>query len=161
MRVICFLVFLWVLVPGVVWCAPEIAAEPSSVEERRLLVSLAQRQELLLEREKKVAHRETELKILEREVDKKIQQYRELRDETRTLLEARTERERLRVEELSAVYDRMDPARAAEALLELELPLAIDILSGMKTKAAAKVLNNMTQDQAAEMSRGFSSLNPR
>ena len=151
---------LLLAMPGGAWSVGEEAVVPTSVEERRLLVSLAQRREQLDVWEKKVADREIELKILEREVDKKIQEYRALREETRALLQARSERERARVEELSAVYNRMDPAKAAEALLQLKLPLAIDILSGMKTKAAAKVLNNMTQDQAAELSRGFSSLKP-
>lgn len=152
---------LFALFPGEVLSAAGDVAIPSSVEERRLLVSLAQRRDQVKAWEKKVADREIELKILEREVDKKIQEYRALRDETRVLLEARSERERQRLEELSAVYDRMDPAKAAEALINQDRPLAIDILAGMKTKAAAKVLNNMTREQAAEMSRGFSSLKPR
>lgn len=161
MWIVKILILLWVLLPGAAWCVTQNAGEPDSVEERRLLVSLAQQQERLQEREKKIADREIGLKILQREVDKKIQEYRALRDETRTLLQARSERERQRVEELSAVYDRMDSAKAAEVLSELEQRLAIDILSGMKTKAAAKILDNMPQEQAAELSRGFSSLKPR
>jgi flagellar motility protein MotE (MotC chaperone) len=57
------------------------------------------------------------------------------------------------------MYEKMDPVQAASLLASLEEELAIGILSGMKSRSAGKVLNNIEKQKAARLSEAFSTLN--
>ncbi len=130
----------------------------SSVEERRLLVSLQQEREKLIEREQSLGQREMELKSLEAEVDKKLNELKSLREELQKLLVKKDEEETVKVQELSKMYEKMDPGKAAEVIDTLDQRLAIGVLAGMKKKSAARILDNLDQKKAAALSTAFSKL---
>lgn len=129
-----------------------------SVEERRILTSLAEQQKRLAGEEEKLRLQEMELKILQTEIDKKLDMMKKLRDELDQLLQAKDEEEIKRVQELSKMYERMDPASAAELLAGLDRELAVGILSGIKAKVAGKLLNNMDPSIAARFTQAYSTL---
>jgi flagellar motility protein MotE (MotC chaperone) len=131
----------------------------SSVEERRILVSLQKERARLMEREKLLTMKEMELKTLHSEVDKKLDELKSLREELLVLLGRKDEEEAKRIQELSKMYEKMDPVQAASLLASLEEELAIGILSGMKSRSAGKVLNNIEKQKAARLSEAFSTLN--
>ena len=129
-----------------------------SVEERRILVSLKEQQVKLVERDKLLDQRELELKSLQTEVDNKLNELRVLRIEVKKLLSQKDTEEGKRVTQLSKMYEKMDSVKAATILSSLEDDLVTGILSGMKKKSAAKILNNMDKQKAAHLSVAFSTL---
>jgi flagellar motility protein MotE (MotC chaperone) len=66
--------------------------------------------------------------------------------------------EQKRIKDLAAIYDKMTPAKAALAITGLEQRLAADLLGAMKTKAAAKVLDQVAKQKATDLSTTFSTI---
>ena len=141
--------------------APAAAKEKQygSVEERRLMESIddAAVSSAAGEREN-LESRKKELKRLEEEVDKKLDQLNQLRTATEKLLAEKDAQEQKRVTELAKVYEKMTAEKAAAIIGSLEQDLAIAILGKMKTKSAAKILNNMEREKAAKLTAAFSTL---
>ncbi|MFA5699806.1 MAG: hypothetical protein WC913_00825 [Desulfuromonas sp.] len=133
-------------------------ANIESVEERRLLAELKQNRRLLDEKERELQNRELELNILQGEVDKKLDQLQRLREQVEEMLVQKDERELERINQLSQMYNRMEPAQAAQILLELDMQLAVGILGGMKARSAGTVLENMQGEKAAQISTAYSTL---
>ena len=52
----------------------------------------------------------------------------------------------------------MSPDKAAMAITGLDKQLAADLLGAMKTKAAAKILDQISQQKARELSTTFSTI---
>ncbi|OQX20196.1 MAG: hypothetical protein BWK76_02280 [Desulfobulbaceae bacterium A2] len=151
--------------PALSLAAPDTAPPPAtesreygSVEERRLLLSLEEERRGLAAAKESLNERENELKRLEAEVDKKLTELTRLRQELEEMLAQRGEDEQKRIKDLARMYEKMAPEKAARLIVSLDEGLAIAILSGMKTKAAAKLLNFMEKDKGAKLSAAFSSL---
>lgn len=132
--------------------------EPENVEQRRIITLLQRQRETLDSRESALNEREKELKILQSEVEEKLARLEEARTVLENLLDQKERIEGERVSDLSKIYQRMDPARAAAALDTMDQDLAIGILSQMRSKGAGEILNEMSKEKAAELSRAFTSL---
>jgi len=151
--------FLWPAFSGAQTGSPDL--QPiQSVEERRILLSLQEERARLQERDRQLDQRELELKSLQREVDKKLDELNVLRQQFEQLLAERNTLETERLAELSLMYEKMDPAKAAAIVATLDEELAIGILAGMRKKSAGKLLNNMERKKAASLSRRFSNIEP-
>lgn len=136
-----------------------VTDEPiKSVEERRILVSIEQEYEKLEQREADLDSRELQLKTLEDEVDKKLAAMQELRQELVKLLNRKQQEEGLRVEELSKIYEKMEPRKAAYLIKELDRQLAIELLLGIKKKTAGKILDNLDAETATALSKAFTEI---
>jgi len=130
----------------------------SSVEERRILVSIEDEYTKLDEREAKIAEREMQLKTLEGEVDKKLAAMQTLRDELVKLLDRKTAEEGERIGELSRIYEKMAPQKAAYLVKQLDRQLAVELLLGIKKKVAGKILDNLDSQTATELSKAFTEI---
>jgi len=129
-----------------------------SVEERRIMDTL-QGDGVPFAREREdLENKKKELKRLEGEVDKKIEQLNQLRVRIEKLLEQKSAEEQKRIGELAKVYEKMTSEKAAMVMGSVEQELAISILAKMKTKSAAKILNNMEREKAAKLTTAFSTL---
>ena len=137
---------------------PDAEEQIASVEQRRLLQALQSERQNILKERQEIQERKKELKRLEAEVDKKLDQLEEKRLELKKLLAEKEIREQKRIQELSKMYAKMSSEKAATILSALDEQLAISILAVMKTKAAAKILNNMDRDKAAKLTKAFSAL---
>jgi len=129
-----------------------------SVEERRLLLALQQERQNLVKEREVLKNQKKDLKRLEAEVDKKLDQLQATRLQIEQLLAEKNAAELKRVRNLGKMYEKMSPDKAARIFSTLSQDLAISILENMKTKAAAKVLNNMDRDKAAKLTTAFSTL---
>jgi flagellar motility protein MotE (MotC chaperone) len=129
-----------------------------SVEERRLLLALQQERLNLVKEREAMENRKKDLKRLEAEVDKKLDRLQSTRLQIEQLLEQKNAEELKRLNDLSKMYAKMSSEKAARIFSTLDLELAIAILGRMKTKAAAKILNNMDRDRAAQLTTAFSTL---
>ena len=132
--------------------------QSSSVEERRILSSLLEEKTKIAAQKKHLDAREMELKTLQAEVDKKLNELRRMREEVKELFAQKETEEQARILNLSKVYEKMDPAKAARVIATLETELAVDILANMKQKSAGKILNNLEGEKAATLSVAFSTL---
>ena len=130
----------------------------SSVEQRRVLQALQNERQNIRKERRELAKRKKELKRLEAEVDKKLDQLEKTRLKIRKLLAQKDAREQKRIRNLSKMYAKMAPGKAAEIISTLDRKLAVSLLADMKTKAAAKILNNMDREKAARLTTAFSSL---
>jgi len=130
----------------------------SSVEERRILVSLEEEYDKLADRQAELDSREMQLKTLAAEVDKKLAAMQELRDELVRLLNRKQQEEGKRIGELSAIYEKMDPLKAARLIKDLDKQLAIDLLIGIKKKVAGEILNNLDPEFATELTKAFTEI---
>jgi flagellar motility protein MotE (MotC chaperone) len=106
-----------------------------------------------------------ELKSLEEGVDKKLadidrklEELKNLQKKIETALAAKTAAEKKRIENLAVIYEKMTPAKAALAMSGLEQKLAADLLANMKAKAAAKILDQIAKQKATDLSTTFSTL---
>ncbi len=130
----------------------------SSVEERRILVALQEERQSLSREREEIAEKKKELKRLAAEVDKKLDQLKTTRQQIERLLAEKDARERKRIEDLSKMYQKMAPDKAARIFQTIDRELAIAILEKMKAKSAARILGNMDQEHAAGLTTAFSTL---
>jgi len=144
---------------------PAVVDQFSSVEERRLVDSIKAERTTIQEERKTLELRKNELKSIEEGVDKKLaeidtklMELKALRQQIEKLLTAKSEEEMKKTQELAKIYEKMSPDKAALALSGLEKQLAADILANMKVKAAAKILDQTSQQKARELSTAFSTI---
>ena len=138
----------------------------SSVEERRLYTTLENERSGLQEKIKVLADKEKELKTLAQEVDKKfeqmdtkIQELKKVQQKTEELLAQKNQTELKKVQDLSKIYAKMAPGKAALALSSLDdQQLAADLIADMKTKPAAKILEQLDKLKAAALTTRLSTL---
>lgn len=130
----------------------------SSVEERRILVSIEDEYAKLGARESKIDARKMQLKTLEMEVDKKLAAMQQLRDELVKLLDRKEETEGERIAELSKIYEKMNPQKAAVLIKALDYQLAVELLLGIKKKTAGKILDSLDATTAIELSKAFTEI---
>ena len=136
-----------------------------SVEERRIFALMEnERQELQRDRED-LELRENELKTLEasvdnkiKEIDNRLEKLKTLQRKIEKLLAEKTKREKERIEDLSAIYEKMVPARAALAMSRMEPVLATDLLANMKPKAAARILDMLDKQKTSQLSNTFTTI---
>lgn len=148
-------------------CAAQETDEPvfSSVEERRLFQEIHDERAKLRDDKKEIELQKKELKSLEEAVDKKLADIDNKLDELKktqrrleSLMARKTQEEIKRTQDLARIYEKMTPQKAALAISGLEKQLAADLLAAMKTKAAAKILDQITRQKATELSTTFSTI---
>ncbi len=133
----------------------------TSVEERRIQSAIQQEVARLQQKEEMLQMREMELKTLSREVDSKLAELDKQRGELTELLREKRRMENEKAVELSKIYERMDPRRAAMLLVTLEKELAVAIIEGMNSKRAGRILDSMDPDIAASLSQSYARLDRR
>ena len=159
-RILFWLVLLCLTLTALVAAAESLVDDEaiSSVEERRILVSIEDQYAKLDEREAAIATREMQLKTLEGEVDKKLAAMQQLRQELMTLLDRKEQVEGERLGELSLIYEKMNPQKAALLIQDLDEQMAVELLLGIKKKTAGKILENLDPVKATELSRAFTDI---
>jgi flagellar motility protein MotE (MotC chaperone) len=130
----------------------------SSVEERRIQVSIEDEYVRLDEREAEIDTSKMQLKTLEAEVDKKLAAMQQLRTELLALLDRKDQEEGERIGELSLIYEKMSPQKAAALIKELDEQLAVEVLLGVKKKVAGKILDSLDEPTATRLSRAFTEI---
>ena len=147
--------------------SPETETKTSfkSVEERRLYAVLENERNNLEEDKKVIALKEKELKTLQEEADKKIElldkklaELKEVQAKIEELLAEKDVEELKKTKDLSLIYAKMTPDRAALAMASLDGQLAADLLANMKVKSAAKILDRMDKLKASQLSTTFTTI---
>jgi flagellar motility protein MotE (MotC chaperone) len=136
-----------------------------SVEERRLYAILQNERDNLEEEKKVIALKEKELKTLQEEADKKLElldeklaELQKTQKKIEELLAEKDARELKKTKDLSLIYAKMTPDKAALAMTALEEQLAANLLASMKVKSAAKILDRMDKVKASQLSTTFTTI---
>lgn len=125
------------------------AAEPASQADQ--LQDLSARQ-LALDK------KEAELRTLERELDEKLTNLRELEIKMQKLIDSAGTIQDEKMVHLIDVYSNMKPKQAAQVLETLEEPIAVRILAGMSGRKAGEILSSVRPDRAAKLSEALTRL---
>ena len=136
-----------------------------SVEERRLYALLQNERDSLEEEKKVLVLKEKELKTLQVEADKKLElldkklvELQKIQIKIEKLLAKKDAEELQKTKDLSLIYAKMSPDRAALAMATLDEQLAADLLANMKVKSAAKILDRMDKVKASQLSTTFTTI---
>lgn len=128
---------------------------PSSVEERRIRSAIEEQYNRIQKDGDQLKVEQMQLKTLRQEVDKKLVQMQNLRQELTRLLNRKEAEEGKRVAELSKIYEKMSSVKAADLVKSLDPKLAIELLAAMNKKNAGKILDNLDRKTATKLSTGF------
>jgi flagellar motility protein MotE (MotC chaperone) len=136
-----------------------------SVEERRIYAVLQNERDNLEEERKVIALKEKELKTLQEEadkklelLDKKLEELKDIQAKIEILLAEKDVKELKKTKDLSLIYAKMTPDRAAMAMATIDEQLAADLLANMKVKSAAKILDRMDKLKASQLSTTFTTI---
>jgi len=136
-----------------------------SVEERRIYSLMQEERNKLSTEKKDLLLREKELKTLETSVDKKIaeidnklEELKSLQKRIEALLAEKSKEETKRIKDLSAIYEKMAPTKAALAMTGMDPNLATEILGNMKPKSAAKVMDMLDKNKTTQLSTTFTTI---
>ncbi len=116
----------------------------------------------LRDKKKELDAREDEINRLDVELQKqkfdleaRLKELRETREQISKMLEDRVKNDEAKVETLVQMYSNMRPPQAAKVFETLDEDLAIDILGRMKKKSAADIMNLLKPEKAQIFSEKF------
>lgn len=113
------------------------------------------RKKALDQKEEELKTWEAEIQSQKSELDSKISEIQKIRTEISAQLEERVKADQAKIETLVQVYSQMKAAQAAKVFEALDEDLAVDILTKMKKKNAADILNLLKADKAQVLSERF------
>ena len=126
------------------------------MQEERDKLEQARKDVLLRENELKTLEASVDKKIAE--IDKKLEELKNLQKRIEELLAEKTNEEKKKIKELSTIYEKMAPAKAALAMTGMDPNLATELLGNMKPKAAAKILNMLDKNTTSRLSTTFTTI---
>lgn len=132
--------------------------EARANDETDYLFKLAERKKILDQREENLNKMVVEIAKQKEEIEEKLKKLEETRQKISTALEEKIKVDDSKVDTLVQMYTNMKPQQAAKVFETLDEELVIEILSRMKKKNAAEVLNLIKPEKAqifAERYTGF------
>lgn len=121
---------------------------PKSVDESDFLFKLAERKKELDQREEDLNKKAAEIAKQKQDIESKLVQLEEYRSKISSLLKDRIASDSGKVDTLVQVYSNMKPVQAAQVFEKMDEDLVIEILSRMKKKSAADILNLIKTEKA-------------
>jgi len=136
---------------------PQALREPEPLltlkaEDVPLLKSLRERQMQLDERDKQLANREADLRLVQQQIEDKLTTLALLRKEMGDLLQEKAAFEEKRFEHLVKVYEVMKPEEVSSLFERLNEDTAARLLYQMKEKKAGQILASISPQVAAKLS---------
>lgn len=142
--------------------APENAKEAHAVsqalvpeDEKGLLAAINRRQNELDARENEVKLREERLGLIKKDIDDKITELNKVRKEIEAFVERIDAANNERVKKLVKIYEAMNPEEAAPRIEKLDSETAVQILTVMTEKKAARILEFMNVERSAALSQSL------
>lgn len=114
-----------------------------------------ERKKTLDQKEEELKAWEIEIQSQKKELDTKIAEIQTIRKEISAQLEERVKADQAKIDTLVQVYSQMKASQAAKVFEALDEDLAVDILTKMKKKNAADILNLLKADKAQILSEKY------
>ncbi|MGM0788407.1 MAG: MotE family protein [Thermodesulfobacteriota bacterium] len=140
-------------VPQVVFKCEDIG-----VQARRMLSRLEKERSRFARQKEEISRRKEELKILQDEVDEKLERLKQMRGELGEMLDEKQDLDEEKARKLSKIYQKREPAAAAQSLAAMDKDLAVSVLALMRDKYAGEILDNMENSVAVDYSTALGSL---
>jgi flagellar motility protein MotE (MotC chaperone) len=137
---------------------PSVAKEPKRTwtdEEVSLFTKLEERKKDLDTREASLNKLEEELQKQKEDLEKRLASLEDVRGKIAAKLEDKVKSDGDKVTALVSVFSNMKPAQAAKIIEGLNEDLAVEVLTKMKNKSAAEILNTMDSEKAKHLSERF------
>ena len=116
-----------------------------------LLQQLAERREVLEDREQELDMRSGLLAAAESRIDKKVEELKLLQNTIQKLLKAHDEEQDAQLQSLVKIYENMKPKDAARIFEELDLDTLLLVVERMKERKLAPVMASMDPAKAKEI----------
>jgi len=128
---------------------------PYTPDELVLLQQLSERRAEIDKREKDLDLKINILAASEANLQKKIEELNNLKQQISALIEEKKNLEGSKIMSLVKIYENMKPKEAAKIFNQLDLPLLISIFKLMKEAKIAPILSSMDAAKAKEVSSEF------
>lgn len=112
------------------------------------IYTLNERKKVLDQREEEIAKKNAELDKQKASIEQKLKELEEYREKISYMLKERVKTDEAKVDTLVQVYSNMKPSQAAKIFETMDEDLVIDILTKMKKKNAADILNLIKTEKA-------------
>ena len=126
-----------------------------SPETFRMIETIENKNRELKKREEELRIKQTRLEAVEAKVRKDLDKIEKSISESKEQMGIQDERTKKNVEALIKVYSSMKPEEAANLVEAIDEGLALQIISGMKSKIAGQVLSNLDVKVAKRISENL------
>ena len=103
-------------------------------------------------KEKELAQKEQSLKLLEKDLNAKLDKLQKIEARIKKMLEDANVLKDKKIKHLVDMYANMKPKQAAQVLSTVDEDLAVKILSGMRGRKAGEILSYVEAEKAAKLS---------
>jgi len=143
---------------------PEVWADPGSdnmadtPEQTQLLEDLSARRQELDAREKALQNKEALLQATEKQIDDKLKEMTELKDQIQKLLGQQNEEESSKIKSLVKIYEGMKAKAAAEIFNQMDMDILVQVVSQMSERKSAPVIAAMDVTKANQLTTRLSEM---
>lgn len=129
------------------------ADEPGtfSAAEVEILQELAQRRAVIEKRSRDLAERESLLQAAEKQIDKKLQELKQLQGAVEATLKRHDDDEDVRKKSLVKIFEGMKPPEAARIFEQMELAQLVDIIERMKERSVSPIMAQLHPVRARQV----------
>lgn len=132
----------------ILFIASSLCSINSAIAEEDLVQFVKEKKHELIMKEQLLKKEEQRLKIIQKDIDNKIEKYNKILAKIEDLLKDINDVNNERIKKVAKTYETMSPEDAAEKLSALDEEIAVDILSKMRSKKAGSVLAMMDTNKA-------------
>ena len=116
-----------------------------------ILQELAERREVLDMRSTEIDRKAVQLKVAEKEIDKRLRQMQDYEQKLKSLIQEYNEKERQKIASLVKVYASMKPKDAARIFETLDLEVTVALMKEMKPSASSAILAQISPEKAKDI----------
>lgn len=132
-----------------------VKAAEKNADDADYLFKLAERKKVLDQREEDLNKLAAEIEKQKIEIEEKVKKINETRSKISSVLEEKIKTDDAKVDILVQMYSNMKPQQVAKVFESLDEDLVIEILSRMKKKNAADILNLVKPEKAQIFAERF------
>lgn len=126
---------------------------PSELE---LLQRLSERRKVIEAQAQELKTREAMLQAAEDRIDGKIAELQQLEQTLTALVAEADEQQKAKIGQLVRIYGAMKPKDAARIFNDLDMPILLTVVEGMKENKVAPILSNMDANKATAVTEALS-----
>jgi flagellar motility protein MotE (MotC chaperone) len=133
--------------------------DPSTLTTSEIdtLQRLAERRDMITQRERELEAKEGLLQAAEGRIDGKIAQLQDLEKNIQGLLTQYDAQKQAEIDQLVKIYGAMKPAEAARIFDTLEMPILVSVIQKMKETKVAPIMARMAPEKATALTEELSS----
>ena len=126
-----------------------------SFSEIEILKNLSKRRNELEKLEYELTNKQEVINTTELRIDNKISELKNLQQEVNKLLDEYKKKESENLQSLVKIYENMKPKDAAKIFEELDMVILVEVINKMKELKVAPILSNMNPAKARELTINY------